>query len=60
MGIPLVRGRLLDERRTADAANAVIVNETLARRHGREGIGSAGLAAAGIVVGLVGAALSPA
>ena len=33
MGIPLVRGRLFDERRTADAANAVIVNETLARRH---------------------------
>ena len=33
MGIPLVRGRLFDERQAADAANKVIVNETLARRH---------------------------
>jgi putative ABC transport system permease protein len=33
MGIPLLRGRLFDERQPADARDKVIVNETLARRH---------------------------
>jgi putative ABC transport system permease protein len=33
MGIPLVRGRLFDERQPSDAVNKVIVNEALARRH---------------------------
>ena len=33
LGIPLVRGRLFDERQPGDAQNKVIVNETLARRH---------------------------
>ena len=33
MGIPLLRGRLFDERQPGDAAGKVIVNETLARRH---------------------------
>jgi putative ABC transport system permease protein len=33
MGIPLVRGRLFDERQPADARDKVVVNEALARRH---------------------------
>jgi putative ABC transport system permease protein len=33
MGIPLVRGRLFDERQPSEAVNKVIVNEALARRH---------------------------
>jgi putative ABC transport system permease protein len=33
MGIPLIRGRLFDERQPSDAVNKVIVNEALARRH---------------------------
>jgi putative ABC transport system permease protein len=33
MGIPLVRGRLFDERQPSDAVNKVVVNEALARRH---------------------------
>jgi predicted permease len=33
MGIPLVRGRLFDERQPTDAQNKVVVNEALARRH---------------------------
>jgi len=33
MGIPLVRGRLFDERSSGDAQNKVIVNEALVRRH---------------------------
>jgi putative ABC transport system permease protein len=33
MGIPLLRGQLLDERDDADAPPAIIINETLARRH---------------------------
>ena len=32
IGVPLVRGRFFDERDTADAPGAVIVNEALARR----------------------------
>jgi putative ABC transport system permease protein len=33
MGIPLLRGRLFDDRSASDAQNKVIVNETLARKH---------------------------
>ncbi|HEY0876280.1 MAG TPA: ABC transporter permease [Vicinamibacterales bacterium] len=33
LGIPLLRGRLFDERLASDAQNKIIVNETLARRH---------------------------
>jgi putative ABC transport system permease protein len=33
MSIPLLRGRLFDERLASDAQNKVIVNEALARRH---------------------------
>jgi putative ABC transport system permease protein len=33
MGIPLLRGRLFDDRLPADAKNRVIVNEALVRRH---------------------------
>ncbi|MEX1128630.1 MAG: ABC transporter permease [Vicinamibacterales bacterium] len=33
MGIPLILGRLFDERQPSDAVNKVIVNEALARRH---------------------------
>jgi putative ABC transport system permease protein len=33
MGIPLLRGRLFDERQPADAQNKIIVNQALARRH---------------------------
>jgi putative ABC transport system permease protein len=33
MSIPLLRGRLFDERVASDAQNKVIVNEALARRH---------------------------
>ena len=33
LGIPLLRGRLFDENAAPDAANKVIVNETLARVH---------------------------
>ena len=32
MGIPLIRGRFLDERDTADAPQAALISETLARR----------------------------
>jgi putative ABC transport system permease protein len=33
LGIPLLRGRLFDDRQPADAQNRIIINETLARRH---------------------------
>ena len=33
MGIPLLRGRLFDDRQPGDGQNKVIVNESLARRH---------------------------
>jgi predicted permease len=42
MGIPLIRGRLLDERDTAGAPQAALISESLARHHfgGRNPIGS--------------------
>jgi putative ABC transport system permease protein len=33
MGVPLLRGRLFNEDDPADAANRVIINDTMARRH---------------------------
>jgi len=33
MGIPLLEGRLLDERDDADAPHVVVINEAMARRH---------------------------
>lgn len=42
MGIPLVRGRLFDQRQPLDVQNTVVVNEVLARAHrpGEDPIGA--------------------
>jgi putative ABC transport system permease protein len=37
LGVPIVEGRGIDERDTADAPDVVVINETMARRYWQEG-----------------------